>query len=52
MAHILIDAGMPFGDHIEARDFNRRLEHDQLLTVLAQETRWNDRNKVVRLPNL
>jgi hypothetical protein len=33
MGYILVDARMPYGDHIETRDFDRRLEHDQLFAA-------------------
>ena len=52
MGYILVDARMPYGDHIETRDFDRRLEHDQPLIVLAQQARWNECDKIVRLQYL
>jgi len=36
MGYILVDARMPYGDHIKTRDLDGRLEHDQSLFVLAQ----------------
>jgi len=35
MGYILVDARMPYSDHIETRYFDRWLEHHQPLTVLA-----------------
>src|SRR5215467_8219469 len=52
MGYILGDARVPYGDHIETRDFDGRLEHDQPLVVLAQQARWNQCDKVVRLQYL
>src|SRR5262245_37055492 len=51
MGNILIDPRMPYGDHVEARDFNGRFEHDQPL-VFTQQARWDERDKIVRLQNL
>jgi hypothetical protein len=42
MAHILVDTRMPDGDHIETRELDRRLEHDQSLVVLAHQPGWNE----------
>jgi hypothetical protein len=49
MGDILVDPRMPDGDHIETRDLDRRLENDQPLIGLAQQARWNEANKIVRL---
>jgi CheY-like chemotaxis protein len=49
MGYILVDARMPYRDHIETRDLHRRHEHDQPLIVLTQQARWNKCDKIVRL---
>ena len=35
MGYVLVHARVPYGDHIETRDLDRRLEHDQPLIVFA-----------------
>src|SRR5262245_27881016 len=52
MGHVLVNARMPYGDHIETRNFDRRLKHDQLSIVLAQQARRNECDKIVRLQYL
>jgi hypothetical protein len=46
---ILVDARMPYGDHIETRDLDRRPEYDQPPIVVSQQARWNECDKIVRL---
>ena len=52
MGYILVDARMPYGDHIETRDFDRRLAHDQPFIVRAQQARWNECDKIICLQYL
>src|SRR5262245_1898634 len=47
-----VDARMPYGDDIETRNSDGRLEHDQTLIVIAQQARRNDCDKIVRLQYL
>src|SRR5262245_17267251 len=51
MGDILINPWMPYGDDVEARDFNGRFEHDQLL-AFTQQPGWDERDKIVGLQNL
>src|SRR5262245_55017955 len=48
MGNILVNAGMPHRNHVEAGNLDRRFEKDQSLAVLAKQTRWDECNKVVR----
>ena len=52
MGHILVEARMPNGDDIKTRDLDRRLKHNQPAIVLAQQPRWNECHKIVRLQYL
>jgi hypothetical protein len=49
MGYILVDARMPYGDHIETRDFDRRLAHDQSFVAGAQQAGWKECHKIVGL---
>ena len=46
MGYILVDARMPYGDHIETRDFDRRLAHDQSFVAGAQQAGWKECHKI------
>ena len=52
MGFILVVARMPNGNHLETGDLDRGLAHEQPLIVLAQQTRWNECDKIVRLQYL
>ena len=47
MGSIPVNTRMPYGDHIETRNSDWRLEHDQPLIVLAQQARRNECDKIV-----
>jgi hypothetical protein len=49
MAHILVDTRMPNLDHMETRDLDRMLEHDEPLVVLLNQPGWNEGHKIVGL---
>ena len=43
---------MPYGDHIETKDLDGRLEHGQPVVVLAEQASRDERYKIVRLQDV